>query len=50
MLVVTLLAFCSIIVIGAIFFIECKIIEDLPEDNTTKKWWRKHIIAPNPEG
>lgn len=35
--------------IAATFFIECKIVEDLPEDNEFKKWWRSHIMAPDPE-
>jgi hypothetical protein len=39
----------SIFLIGAVLFIDCKIIEDLPDDNECKKWWRNHIIAPEPK-
>jgi hypothetical protein len=49
MLIVTILALISLFSMGAIMFVECKIIADLPEDNGFKKWWRKHLIAPHPE-
>lgn len=39
-----------LLLIGAILFIDCQIVEDLPEDNSFKKWWREHIIAPDPKG
>jgi hypothetical protein len=50
MIVLTLIALVSILLIGAVFFIDCKIIEDLPESNSFKKWWRRNIIAPDPKG
>lgn len=50
MLAITIFAFSSLFVIGAILFIDCKIVSDLPEDNSFKKWWKKHIIAPDPRG
>lgn len=40
----------SLFLIGAVFFIDCKIVEDLPEDNGFKKWWRKHVMSPDPRG
>ena len=49
MFILTILSFSSIIVMGAIMFIEHKIVSDLPEDNSFKKWWRRHIIAEDPE-
>jgi hypothetical protein len=50
MIVPTLIALASILLIGAVFFVECKIVEDLPESNSFKKWWRRNIIAPDPKG
>jgi hypothetical protein len=32
---------------GAMLFVECKIVVDLPENNEFKKWWRKNIITPD---
>ena len=39
-----------LLLMGAILFIDCQIVDDLPEDNSFKKWWRKHIMAPDPRG
>lgn len=50
MLAITIFALTSLFIIGAILFIDCKIIDDLPEENSFKKWWRKHIMAPDPRG
>ena len=50
MFIISILALISLFLIGAMFFIECKIVSDLPEENEFKKWWRKHLIAPDPEG
>jgi len=50
MIVLTLIALTSVLIIGAVFFIECKIVEDLPESNSFRKWWRRNIIAPNTKG
>lgn len=36
--------------IGAVLFIDCKIVEDLPEDNEFKKWWRKNMVGIDPMG
>jgi hypothetical protein len=49
MLILTILALISMFLMGAMLFVECKIVEDLPEDNEFKKWWRKNIIAPHPK-
>ena len=49
MLIITIFAFISLFLIGAIMFVECKIVTDLPEDNEFKRWWRKHLIAPHPK-
>jgi len=32
---------------GAMLFIDCKIVDDLPEKNEFKRWWREHIMAPD---
>jgi hypothetical protein len=50
MLVITLIALLSVFVLGAIFFIDCKIVEDLPESNSFKRWWRQNVIASDPKG
>jgi hypothetical protein len=49
MFTLSIIILISIFLIGAVFFIDCKIIEDLPDDNECKKWWRNHIIAPEPK-
>ena len=50
MLAITIFALSSLFLIGAVFFIDCKIVADLPEDNNFKKWWRAHIIGQDPRG
>ena len=50
MLIISTLALTSLFLMGAILFIDCKIVVDLPENNEFKKWWRKNIIAPDPKG
>jgi len=45
MLTCSLLILSSLLLVGAVFFIDCKIVDDLPESNGFKKWWRCHIIA-----
>jgi hypothetical protein len=49
MLVLTFLALTSILVIGIVMFIECKVIDDLPENNSFKKWWRSNVVGNYPE-
>lgn len=49
MLILSILALCSVLFMGAVMFIECKIIKDLPEDNKFKEWWRKHIAGTGPK-
>lgn len=49
MLVFSILALTSILFIGAVMFIEAKIVEDLPENNEFRKWWREHIVSKGPE-
>ena len=50
MLIITLIAVLALFSLGALLFIDCKIVEDLPKENSFRKWWRRHIIAPDPEG
>ena len=50
MLVISIIVLICLFTIGAVFYVECKIVEDLPESNGFKKWWRAHIIAPDLEG
>lgn len=40
----------GLFIIGAILFIDCKIVDDLPENNGFKKWWKKHLIDIDPRG
>ena len=49
MFILSIIMLVSIFLMGAILFIDCKIIDDLPKSNVFKKWWRAHIIAPDPE-
>lgn len=49
MLVLSIFALISILTMGAVMFIECKIVEDLPEENKFKKFWRKHIVGNGPK-
>jgi hypothetical protein len=49
MFTLSIIILISIFLMGAILFIDCKIIDDLPKSNGFKKWWRAHIIAPDPE-
>ena len=39
-----------LILIGAVLFIDCKIVDDLPENNSFRQWWRKHVIALDSKG
>ena len=50
MLIFSILMLASLLLVGAVFFVECKIVNDLPEENDFKKWWRNNIIGPDPEG
>ena len=50
MLTLACLSLVSILIMGTIMFIENKIVDDLPEDNGFKKWWRKYMIAEDKEG
>ena len=50
MLIISIIALTSLFLVGATFFIECKIVNDLPEDNGFKRWWRNNIVGPDPEG
>ena len=50
MLIITILAFVSLLLMGVVLFVECKIVDDLPETNKFKKWWRKHLIDIDPRG
>jgi len=43
------MALASVLFIGAVMFIDCKIVEDLPEDNKFRKWWRKNVVGQGPE-
>jgi hypothetical protein len=49
MLTLTIIALISIFLMGAIMFIECKIIKDLPDSNEVKRWWKKHLIDVRPK-
>lgn len=45
MLILNIIAISILLLVGAMFFIEYKIIEDLPETNSFKRWWRRHVIG-----
>ena len=49
MLIISIIALTSLFIMGAIMFIDCKIIEDLPESNEFRKWWKKHLIDVEPK-
>lgn len=44
MLILNIIAISILLLVGAMFFIEYKIIEDLPETNSFKRWWRRNVI------
>ena len=48
MFILSIIMLISLFLIGAVFFIDCKIVDDLPKDNGFKKWWRANIIAQDP--
>jgi len=48
MLAFSIFCLSGLFIVGAILFIDCKIISDLPETNQFKKWWIANIIAPDP--
>jgi hypothetical protein len=50
MFIFSMICLSFLILTGAILFVDCKIVDDLPESNSFKQWWRRHIIAPDPEG
>jgi hypothetical protein len=47
MFTLSIIMLISILLMGAILFIDCKIVDDLPKSNKFKRWWRDHIIAPD---
>jgi hypothetical protein len=49
MLALSIIAIVSLLITGTVMFIECKIVEDFPEDNSFRKWWRKHIVGNGPK-
>jgi len=50
MMIILLIVLLSLSLLIAVPFIDSKIVDNLPETNSFKKWWRNHIIAPDPEG
>ena len=50
MFTLSIIVLTGLFLMGAILFIDCKIVEDLPESNEFKKWWRAHIMAPDTKG
>jgi hypothetical protein len=48
MFILSIIMLICLFLLGAVLFIDCKIVDDLPENNGFKKWWRNHIIAPDP--
>lgn len=48
MFVLSIIMLISLFLIGAVLFIDCKIVDDLPDTNGFKRWWREHIMAPDP--
>ena len=49
MFILSIIMLICLFVIGAVLFIDCKIVDDLPKNNGFKKWWRNHIMAPDPK-
>ena len=48
MFTLSIIILIGLFLIAAVFFVECKIVDDLPEDNEFKRWWRNHIMGPDP--
>ena len=48
MFILSIIMLICLFLLGAVFFIDCKIVDDLPKNNGFKKWWRNHIIAQDP--
>jgi|GEM_PF-6127092 len=44
-----ILSFVFLILIVAFYYIESKIIDDLPDTNGFKRWWRRHLVGDDPE-
>jgi len=48
MIVLISIACLSMFFSGAFFILETRA-TNLPDDNKFKKWWRKHIVSPDPK-
>ena len=44
MFTLTVVIFALITMLGAVLYIECNIVQELPEANKFKKWWRKNVV------
>jgi membrane carboxypeptidase/penicillin-binding protein len=49
MFILAMLSLFIILVMGAIYYLECNVVEDLPDSNKFKRWWRKHLVGNPPE-
>jgi len=49
MFMLAILSFVFLILIVAFYYIESKIIDDLPDTNGFKRWWRRHLVGDDPE-
>jgi len=49
MLILAIFLLASLLLLGAFYFIECKIVADLPDTNGFKRWWRRHLVGDDPE-
>lgn len=43
MLVLSIIVLSGLLLLGALKYIECEIISDLPDDNEFKQWWKNYI-------
>lgn len=45
MFLLSVISLVLLAVIAGTFFVECKLISQLPTTNSFYRWWRKHIIG-----
>lgn len=49
MLILSIIAVSALVILGAVFFVECKVVQDLPDSNVFKIWWRANVIEKDLE-
>lgn len=44
MLFFSIFCLAACFLIGGILFIDCEVVDKLPETNKFKQWWKKHLM------